>query len=104
MSYRRDVAIATDKEGRDKILKVAKDFKPEVKKVDDDTYILYWLNVRWDISDEAPIYNAIQELGYYDYSVLGEDGCYEEYHGKDGPYILGNTLSYFNKGKWRGLQ
>lgn len=101
MGYRSSVAVATDQEGLDKILKVLDDHKDEYTKPDDiiidsENKILYWSWIKWYFDDEDELIKVIKSLDYCDYLIQGEDGYLEEYHSDNAPYILGSILAYYN--------
>lgn len=110
MGYYSKVAVATDKEGMDKILEVANSnlYKPDKiisynqisadgSKYNTD-YVLVWNWVKWytDDNDIKEIDNTIKELSYYDYIILGEDNEFKEYHGDDGPHALCMNIGYYD--------
>lgn len=110
MGYRSKVAVATDKEGMEKVLEVARDngMEPDDVKSFEYTasdgsqctdYVIVWDWVKWYVDDNYEwidnIDKAIEELPYYDYIILGEDGYYSETHGDDGPYAIGLNICYF---------
>lgn len=116
MGYYSKVAVATDKEGMEKILDISRKvmLEPEVKETSytesDGTqvtdYILVWDWVKWyTYSEDSAAYKieeVIQDLSYYDYVIFNEDGTYEQSYGESSPDILGLELGYynFNTSKW----
>ena len=109
MGYYSKVAVATDKEGMEKVLDIAKKvlIEPSVRKasytISDGTqvtdYILVWEWVKWYTVpeyDASKIEAVIKDLSYYDYVIFNEDGTYEESYGEDSPHILGLELGFYN--------
>lgn len=114
MGYYSKVAVATNKEGMEKILDISREvmIEPSVREASyteaDGTkitdYILVWEWVKWYTLPEYGAYQieeVIKGLSYYDYVILNEDGTYEESYGEsraDSPHILGLEIGYYNYG------